>query len=180
MLGTARHHLRDFEMTDLSGNDAPENQVPGSLSVNAQFIKDLSFESPNVLRIMSQPGTQPPEVNFNLGVQANTVGPDLYDVTLTVRAEAKRDNVVAFIVELAYAGIFTISGIPQDQMEPVLFIEGPRLLFPFARAIIADLTRDGGYTPLMLNPIDFVDLYRRKLAERQSLSDPALQTTLPN
>ena len=167
-------------MTDQFGNGAPENQAPGSLSVNAQFIKDLSFESPNVLRIMSQPGTQPPEVNFNLGVQANAVGPDMYEVTLSVRAEAKRDNLVAFIIELAYAGVFTLSGIPQDQMEPVLFIEGPRLLFPFARAIIADLTRDGGYTPLLLNPIDFVDLYRRKLAERQGLAEAPIQSNLPN
>ena len=166
-------------MTDQS-NGAPENLVPGQIAVNAQFIKDLSFESPNVLRIMSQPSNQPPEVNFNLGVNANTVGPDLYDVTLTIRAEAKRDNITAFIIELAYAGVFTITGIPQDQMEPVLFIEGPRLLFPFARAIISDLTRDGGFTPLMLNPIDFVDLYRRKLAERQGLADAPLQTDLPN
>ena len=166
-------------MTDQSaGNEETDGR--GSLSVNAQFIKDLSFESPNVLKIMSQPGTQPPEVQFNLGVQVNGVGPDMYDVTLTVRAEAKRDGLVAFIVELAYAGVFTITGIPQDQMEPILFIEAPRLLFPFARAIIADLTRDGGYTPLMLNPIDFVDLYRRKLAERQSLSDPSIETNLPN
>jgi preprotein translocase subunit SecB len=167
-------------MTDLSGNGAtngaPEGQ--GSLGVNAQYIKDLSFESPNVLRIISQPGGQP-EVQFNLGVQANTVGPDLYEVTLTVRAEAKRDGLVAFIVELAYAGVFTITGIPQDQMEPVLFIEGPRLLFPFARAIISDLTRDGGFTPLMLNPIDFVDLYRRKLAERQGAGGPS-ESLLPN
>jgi preprotein translocase subunit SecB len=165
-------------MTDQS-NGAPENQVPGQIAVNAQFIKDLSFESPNVLRIMSQPTNQPPEVNFNLGVQANTVGPDLYDVTLTIRAEAKRDNMVAFIIELAYAGVFTITGIPQDQMEPVLFIEGPRLLFPFARAIISDLTRDGGFSPLMLNPIDFVDLYRRKLAERQGLAEAPVNN-LPN
>jgi len=166
-------------MTDQS-NGAPENLVPGQIAVNAQFIKDLSFESPNVLRIMSQPSNQPPEVNFNLGVNANTVGPDLYDVTLTIRAEAKRDNITAFIIELAYAGVFTITGIPQDQMEPVLFIEGPRLLFPFARAIISDLTREGGFTPLMLQPIDFVDLYRRKLAERQGLADAPLQTDLPN
>jgi preprotein translocase subunit SecB len=166
-------------MTDQSaGNEETDGR--GSLSVNAQFIKDLSFESPNVLKIMNQPGTQPPEVQFNLGVQVNSVGPDMFDVTLTVRAEAKRDGLVAFIIELAYAGVFTITGIPQDQMEPILFIEAPRLLFPFARAIIADLTRDGGYTPLMLNPIDFVDLYRRKLAERQSLSDQALPTNLPN
>ena len=164
-------------MTDQS--NGAQDQVPGQLAVNAQFIKDLSFESPNVLKIMSQPSNQPPEVNFNLGVQANTVGPDLYDVTLTIRAEAKRDNMVAFIIELAYAGVFTITGIPQDQMEPVLFIEGPRLLFPFARAIISDLTRDGGYTPLMLNPIDFVDLYRRKLAERGSLAEAPVNN-LPN
>jgi preprotein translocase subunit SecB len=166
-------------MTDLSGNGAsngaPETDGRGSLAVNAQYIKDLSFESPNVLRIISQPGGQP-EVQFNLGVQANTVGPDLYEVTLTTRAEAKRDGLVAFIIELAYAGVFTITGIPEDQMEPILFIEGPRLLFPFARAIIADLTRDGGFTPLMLNPIDFVDLYRRKLAERQG----TVENTLPN
>jgi preprotein translocase subunit SecB len=169
-------------MTDLSGNGAdsgtPETDGRGSLGVNAQYIKDLSFESPNVLRIISQPGGQP-EVQFNLGVQANTVGPDLYEVTLTVRAEAKRDGLVAFIVELAYAGVFTITGIPQDQMEPILFIEGPRLLFPFARAIISDLTRDGGYTPLMLNPIDFVDLYRRKLAERQAAGGTG-EGLLPN
>jgi preprotein translocase subunit SecB len=169
-------------MTDLSGNGitngTPETDGRGSLGVNAQYIKDLSFESPNVLRIISQPGGQP-EVQFNLGVQANTVGPDLYEVTLTVRAEAKRDGLVAFIVELAYAGVFTITGIPQDQMEPVLFIEGPRLLFPFARAIISDLTRDGGFTPLMLNPIDFVDLYRRKLAERQAAGGTS-DSTLPN
>jgi preprotein translocase subunit SecB len=165
-------------MTDQS-NGAPENQVPGQIAVNAQFIKDLSFESPNVLKIMSQPSNQPPEVNFNLGVNANSVGPDLYDVTLTIRAEAKRENMTAFIIELAYAGVFTITGIPQDQMEPVLFIEAPRLLFPFARAIISDLTRDGGFTPLMLNPIDFVDLYRRKLADRQSLADAPVNN-LPN
>ena len=169
-------------MTDLSGNganDMPGTEAQGSFGVNAQYIKDLSFESPNVLKIISQPGGQP-EVQFNLGVQANTVGPDLYEVTLTVRAEAKRDGMVAFIIELAYAGVFTITGIPQDQMEPVLFIEGPRLLFPFARSIIADLTRDGGYTPLMLNPIDFVDLYRRKLAERQAAEGGAPTGSLPN
>jgi preprotein translocase subunit SecB len=76
--------------------------------------------------------------------------------------------VVGFIVELAYAGIFTLSGIPQEQVEPLLFIEAPRLLFPFARALVGDLTRDGGFAPLYLQPIDFVDLYRRKLAERQA------------
>jgi preprotein translocase subunit SecB len=170
-------------MTDLSGNgngiDIPQDGR-GAIGIGAQYIKDLSFESPNVLRIMTQPSSQVPEVSFNLGVQAVSIGQDSYEVTLSVRAEAKRDGIVAFIVELAYAGIFTISGIPQDQLEPVLFIEGPRLLFPFARAIVADLTRDGGYTPLMLNPIDFVDLYRRKLAERQAAGQGSAIPGLPN
>lgn len=165
-------------MTDAEqGNDAPTDGR-GSLSVNAQYIKDLSFENPNVLRIMTQQSTQPPEVSFNLGVQVNGVGPESYEVNLTVRAEAKQGGIVAFIVELSYAGIFTITGIPQDQLEPILFIEAPRLLFPFARSIISDLTRDGGYTPLMLNPIDFVELYRRKMMERQGMAEPT--NILPN
>jgi preprotein translocase subunit SecB len=170
-------------MTDLANgadNSAPPTDGRGSLSVNAQFIKDLSFESPNVLRIMSQQTDQAPEVSFNLGVQANGVGPDAFEVALTVRAEAKRGGLVAFIVELVYAGVFTISGVPQDQIEPILFIEAPRLLFPFARAIIADLTRDGGYTPLMLNPIDFVELYRRKMLERQGTLSADVPNSLPN
>lgn len=158
-------------MTDLPGNGASNGGTPAaeggpSFSVGAQYIKDLSFENPNVIKIMTQTGGTP-EVNFNLGVAANGVGPDAYEVTLTARAEAKRDGLTAFIVELSYSGIFRLSNIPQDQIEPLLFIEAPRLLFPFARSIISDLTRDGGFTPLMLQPIDFVDLYRRKLAERQ-------------
>jgi preprotein translocase subunit SecB len=169
------------QMANGAGNGANEpGDGRGALSVNAQYIKDLSFESPNVLRIMTQPSSQTPEVSFNLGVQATGVGPDSYEVTLSVRAEAKREGLVAFIVELAYAGVFTIIGIPQEQIEPILFIEGPRLLFPFARAIVADLTRDGGYTPLLLNPIDFVDLYRRKLAERQASGEGLAINILPN
>jgi preprotein translocase subunit SecB len=167
-------------MSDETANGNGSEAPAAALSVNAQYIKDLSFESPNVLRIMTQPSAQTPEVSFNLGVQAVGVAPDTYEVTLSVRAEAKREGVVAFIVELAYAGIITIIGIPQDQIEPILFIEGPRLLFPFARAIVADLTRDGGYTPLMLNPIDFVDLYRRRLAERQASAEGLAINTLPN
>ncbi|HLG90258.1 MAG TPA: protein-export chaperone SecB [Alphaproteobacteria bacterium] len=171
-------------MTDLPGNGASNGGATGadigpSFSVGAQYIKDLSFENPNVIKIMSQTGGTP-EVNFNLGVAANGVGPDAFEVTLTARAEAKRDGMTAFIVELAYAGIFRLSGIPQDQVEPLLFIEAPRLLFPFCRAIIADLTRDGGFTPLMLQPIDFVDLYRRKLAERQGQGVPMTPANMDN
>ena len=165
-------------MTDLPGNGTNGGMSAAaggpSFSISAQYIKDLSFENPNVMKIMSQAGGAP-EVTFNLGVAANGIGVDTFEVTLSARAEAKRDAMVAFIVELAYAGVFRLSGIPQDQVEPLLFIEAPRLLFPFARAIIAELTREGGFTPLMLQPIDFVDLYRRKLAERQSAPAAANQ-----
>jgi preprotein translocase subunit SecB len=167
-------------MTDLTGNGAPEMEARGSLAVVAKFIKDLSFESPNALQIMRQPGNQPPEFSLNLGVQANTVGQDTYEVTLMLRAEAKRDGLVAFIVELAYAGVLTITGIPQDQLEPILFIEGPRQLFPFASVIVAELTRDSGFAPLLLAPIDFADLYRRKLAERQAAGEAVPEGSLPN
>jgi preprotein translocase subunit SecB len=171
-------------MTDLPGNGASNGGAPTaesapSFSVSAQYIKDLSFENPNVIKIMTQAGGTP-EVGFNLGVAANGIGPDAFEVTLTARAEAKRDGLVAFIVELAYAGVFRLSNIPQDQVEPLLFIEAPRLLFPFARVIISDLTRDGGFTPLMLQPIDFVDLYRRKLAERQGQGLAGIPANMDN
>lgn len=167
-------------MTDFSGNGtqgtAPEAVQGGaSLSVNAQYIKDLSFESPNMIRILTQPpaGAAAPEVSFNLNVQANGIGPDAYEVVLSVRAEAKREGLVMFIVELAYAGIFTVTGIPQEQLEPVLFVDAPTLLFPFARSVVADVTRDGGASPLMLPLINFIDLYRRRVAERQAEASQA-------
>ena len=160
-------------MTDLTGNGSEGGataQGGGALTINTQYIKDLSFENPNMLRFMSQPpsaATQP-EVSFNLNVQANAVAPDAYEVVLSVRAEAKREALVMFIVELAYAGVFTVTGIPQAQLEPILFIDAPTLLFPFARAVVADVTKDGGAMPLMLPLINFIDLYRRRVAERQA------------
>jgi preprotein translocase subunit SecB len=176
--------MEDFWMTDEAAGGANGAAQPtdgrGAVAINVQYIKDLSFESPNVLQLLTQESTGTPEVSFNLGVQVNPVSPDNFEVVLTVRAEAKRGDVVAFIIELVYAGLFTITGIPPEQLEPLLFIEGPRLLFPFARAIVADLTREGGYSPLLLNPIDFVDLYRRKLAENQGAALSAAPTTNPN
>lgn len=165
-------HQGDKDMADQAGagNSGGTATAQASLTVNAQYIKDLSFESPNVIQIMSQQEAGTPQVNFNLGVAANPVANDSYEVVLTIRAEAKRETMTAFIIELAYGGVFTIKGFPQDQIEPILFIEAPRLLFPFARGIISDVTRDGGFTPMMLNPIDFVELYRRRLAERQGQS----------
>ena len=146
------------------GVDAPGAQAP-QLIVNGQFIKDLSFENPNILRMMQASGQQP-DVGIDLGVNVQGVSDDSYEVSLQIRVETKRDGMTGFLVELTYAGLFTLRGWEADQVEPLLFIEGPKLLFPFARMIISNLTRDGGYPPLNLNPIDFAQLYRRRLQQQ--------------
>ena len=133
--------------------------------VNGQYIKDLSYENPNILKMM-QASQQQPEVSIDLGVNVQGVTDESYEVTLQVKVETKRDGITGFIVELTYAGLFTLRGWQADQVEPLLFIEAPKLLFPFARMIISNLTRDGGYPPLNLNPIDFAQLYRRRLQQQ--------------
>ena len=134
-----------------------------SLAVNAQYIKDLSFENPRAPASLVATGTQP-QIDVNVNVNARGLQPNVYEVTLSIRADAKIGGEAAFIAELEYAGVFTLAGAPEEAVRPVLLIECPRLLFPFARQIVADVTRDGGFPPLFLNPIDFVALYRRQFA----------------
>lgn len=138
-----------------------------SLAVNLQYIKDLSFENPRAPQVFSGQGGQP-QVQVGVDVGARQIGDKTYEVTLTVNAEAKVANERAFVVELVYAGLFTVTGLAQEQLAPVLLIECPRLLFPFAREIVAGATRDGGFPPLLINPIDFVTLYRRQAQQQQS------------
>ncbi len=150
-------------------------QMP--LVVNAQYIKDMSFELPNAPQILRRLNEQP-QVQVNVNAQAQQLGGDVYEVTLTLNAEAKLGQDALFIVELVYAGIFTVQGVPQDILRPLLLIECPRLLFPFARSIIAGLTREGGLPPMLIQPIDFADLYRRQLqAGQQQPAPPAPQGT---
>ena len=145
------------------GATAPGGQA--QLIVNGQFVKDLSFENANILRMMQASGQQP-DVSIDLGVDVQGIAEDSYEVSLQIHVETKRDGVTGFIVELTYAGLFTLKGWEADQIEPLLFIEGPKLLFPFARMIISNLTRDGGHPALNLNPIDFAQLYRRRLQQQ--------------
>lgn len=133
-----------------------------SLAVNGQFIKDLSFEVPHAPTIFAEL-RQAPEIPIGIDIQASRLGEDTYEVVLAINVEAKAGDKTAFILELSYAGVFTLRGLPQDHVQPVLLIECPRLLFPFARNVIADLTRDGGFPPLMMQPIDFVALYRQRM-----------------
>ncbi len=142
-------------------------QTKASLNVLAQYVKDLSFESPGA------PGSlrgrdKAPGIAINVNVAANPMSEKEFDVNLTLNAKASADKDVLFNVELVYGGVFRIDGFPQEHMLPVLFIECPRLLFPFARQIIAEATRNGGFPPLMLDPIDFAQMFQQKLAEDQA------------
>ena len=139
-------------------------QMP--LVVNAQYIKDMSFEIPGAPHILRRLSEQP-QVQVNVNVQATNLGGEVYEVVLTLNSEAKLGTDPLFIVELEYAGVFTVQGVPQDVLRPLLLIECPRLLFPFARAVIASLTREGGLPPMLIQPIDFADLFRRQQAQPQ-------------
>jgi preprotein translocase subunit SecB len=154
-------------MTDTPA-PAPANAgQPIPITINAQYIKDLSFENPNAPQSLL-PSQEQPQLDVQIDVQTRTGPEDTFEVTLHIKADAKVGATRAFLIELSYAGIATLKGIPNDLLQPVLLIEIPRLLFPFARNILADVTRDGGFAPLMLNPIDFADLYRRHMTSQQA------------
>ena len=140
--------------------------VPAMLTINGQYIKDLSFESPNGLQALLSLQKTQPNITINLDVQATPLQDpaNVYEVTLHIKSECKIGETVGFIVELAYAGAFTVN-VPKEHLHPMLLIECPRLIFPFARNILADVTRDGGYPPLMLGPVDFAGLYQTRAAE---------------
>jgi preprotein translocase subunit SecB len=135
------------------------------LDVNAQFIKDLSFENPQILQML-QSSEQLPEIDIKINVNHTPLETeDTHEVSLMVTAKGSKNKKEVFVLELTYAGIFTIKNIEQSLLHPILMIECPRILFPYVRNIISDLTRDGGYPPLLLKPVDFADLYRMRLEQ---------------
>ena len=154
----------------------PQGAAPGAsngngqqpqLSVLTQYVKDLSFESPGA-PLSLRPREKSPAININVNVQANPIAETDYDVNLTLTAKAEDEGQVLFNVELVYGGVFRIAGFKQEHMLPVLFIECPRLLFPFARQIISECTRNGGFPPLMIDPVDFAQMFQRRMAEEQA------------
>ena len=145
-----------------------EGQIPTlPVTVNGQYIKDLSFETPGPLSFASS--KEAPSINLNIEVRAHPQqGQEhQFEVELHVTAEATRDTKRVFMFELTYAGMFTLGNLPEQSIPPVLLIECPRLLFPFVRSIVADITRDGGFPPLALAPVDFAEIYRRQLTAMQ-------------
>jgi preprotein translocase subunit SecB len=150
-------------MSDQPMNDPANGAQPqGPLLLNLQYTRDLSFEVPGAPEIFQNLREQP-RVDLQLDVQARPLeeGGDVYEVALQIRADAQAQDQTCFIAELVYCGIFTVN-VPAEHLEPVLLVECPRLLFPFARNILADVTRDGGFPPVLLAPIDFVALWESR------------------
>ena len=159
-------------MTNGNGTP-PEAAPPPQLNVLAQYTKDLSFENPNAPASLA-PQQQQPAINIQINVNANNISETDYEVTLSVEGKAESTGKLMFSFELAYAGVFRLLNIPKENLHPTVMIECPRLLFPFAREIIATAVRDGGFPPLMLDPVDFVGLYRQNM-ERQAAEMQASQ-----
>ena len=137
------------------------------LTVLAQYVKDLSFESPNAPQSLQGPGENP-QLKVGVNVGAVPKGDDAYEVALNLEVHARSDNGVIYNVEMVYGGLFRLRGVPQNLLQPVLFVDCPALLFPFVRRALADVIRDGGFPPLMLDPIDFGRLYAQNLAQGQA------------
>lgn len=149
-----------------AGPAAADNQQPTQpgLHVLGQYIKDLSFENPNAPRSL-RPSDKAPKLDVNVNVNARPQSETEFEIELKLEAKAIRGEETLFIAEVSYAGLFQIRNIPQEHLHPLLLIECPRLLFPFARQILADATRQGGFPPLMVDPVDFAALYRQRMAE---------------
>ena len=138
-----------------------------TLNILAQYVKDLSFESPGA-PLSLRPRENAPGISINVNVNANPIAENDFDVVLTLSAKASEGKDVLFNAELVYGGVFRLVGFPQEHLLPLLFIECPRLLFPFARQIIAEATRNGGFPPLMIDPIDFAQMFQQRMAEEQA------------
>jgi preprotein translocase subunit SecB len=142
-------------------NGANENAIGDGVPfmIGAQYIKDLSFENPRGIETLSAI-QQNPDVSVDVSTNARPIGEEgMFEVSVFIRAEAALEDAPVFIVELTYAGIVQVSGVPEEDVKPIVLIEGPKHLFPFARAIISNAVRDGGFPPLLINTIDFAQLF---------------------
>ncbi len=143
----------------------PALEAAPQLNVLAQYVRDLSFENRNAPRSL-MPQNEQPAINIQINVNANPMSEQEFQVELTIEGDAKTKELTLFKFELIFGGIFRIANVPEEAIHPIVLIECPRLLFPFARQIIANATRDGGFPPLYLDPVDFAALYRQRLAEQ--------------
>ena len=152
---------------DAAGQDAgaAQENPQQALAIIAQYTKDLSFEVPGAPQVFVEMQNAQPDINVNIDVRVEPVQEPVFEVILHITAECTVADKPAFICELAYAGLFQVT-VPREHLQAILLIECPRMLFPFARNIIADATRDGGFPPLMLAPVDFVSMFQNQVAQQ--------------
>jgi preprotein translocase subunit SecB len=170
-------------MTSTNGGEAaaqpqqPQQTLP-QLNVLGQYIKDFSFENPNAPRSLQPTQTQP-AINIQINVGVGQMSPTDFEVTLKIEGKAETSGSTMFAFDLTFAGVFRIQNVPQEHVQPIVMIECPRLLFPFAREIVATAVRNGGFAPLLLDPVDFVQLYQQRLQQMQAQGQtpPAPPTT---
>lgn len=154
-------------MTDVAAAGSTDAAQGPKFEIVHQYIKDLSLEVPGAPQIFQK--QSPPEVAVNVDVGVQAAGDNNYEIVLRIDARGQSNGDQLFIVELAYGGLFRTAGdIPQEHLQALLMVEGPRMLFPFARNVVASITRDGGLPPLMISPIDFVQLFRDRVARAQA------------
>lgn len=152
---------KDTQPTPAAGG--AENKTPPSLNIVGQYIRDLSFENPSAPQSILA-GSGNPGFNVAINVQVKKQSDDIYAVELTMNAKAERDNAVLFNAELVYGGAFRVTGFSDQQLPLILMVECPRLLFPFARQVMASVTQSGGFPPLLMEPVDFMSIYQQNLA----------------
>jgi len=146
--------MTDTPIAEPLANGADTAPQIGMIS---QYVKDLSFENPNAPAVYQM--QVQPQIDVQFGISASSVGEDVHEIVLKIDVKATGDDKTLFIVDLSYAALFGIRNLPDDQIQPFLLAEAPRLIFPFARRVLADAVRDGGFAPLLLEPIDFGGLY---------------------
>jgi preprotein translocase subunit SecB len=151
-----------------------QQQQPG-IHVLGQYVKDLSFENPGAPKSL-RGSDKAPKLDVNVNVNARGQTETEFEIELKLEAKAARGEETLFIAEVTYAGLFQVRNVPKEHLAAMLLIECPRLLFPFARQIIAEATRQGGFPPLMIDPVDFAALYRQRMAEMAARRQPAAQT----
>ena len=156
-----------------NGNGSPPGaDAPPQLNVLAQYTKDLSFENPNVRKLIAGPGDQP-NLKVEVNVGAQRIENDLFETAIEFKATATNNIGTIYVLETVYAGLLKIESIPEQALEPFLLISGPTMLFPFLRRLVADVTREGGFPPLLLDPIDFGSLYAHRQQQRAQAASKA-------
>jgi preprotein translocase subunit SecB len=162
--------------SDATAQDTQEmaDDVSPGLTINAQYIKDLSFENPSAIENLLRQDEEASTL-VNIEVSCQPLQETIFEVSLGVKGHVQRSDQTVYLVELTYSGVFTLTGLPEEMAKFILFVECPRLLFPFARNVVAQVTQESGFPPLYLKPVDFAALLKEKLEEEGGLSDDMIQ-----